>query len=160
MKENKAQIIELAWIVHDGLNNYIQVHNKIYKNSATFFSLMKDLFGFVVPMSDLLLWSEALIPEWESIQLKLENFKSVSYTNLSQDEQKYIDLLSQFVNALQLTVISLVERQRLMERGSRSFMKNRISWRDFKEKDNAYKNSIIAYTVIGYHLNESDRIVF
>jgi hypothetical protein len=49
MDNYRDQIKNLAFMVNDGLSAYITVHDKIFKEAATFKGLMKNIFGCIVP---------------------------------------------------------------------------------------------------------------
>ncbi|MEI7982287.1 MAG: hypothetical protein WCI71_11590 [Bacteroidota bacterium] len=76
MKKNKDQIKEIAYLVNEGLQNYIYVHNLIFKEAATLKSFLKNLFGKGVPMSELKNESNKLLPIWDSILENIETFKN------------------------------------------------------------------------------------
>jgi len=156
----KDQIKELAWTVNEGLSIYIAIHNSIFQESYTLMSFIKNLFGRGVPMAKFLEHAEKLVPIWDSIQNKIDDFKSTMYLSLSKDEKCYFDLLANYVIALRKTVDCLVERQKYSEIGSRSFLNNPLSWKAFIEKERAYKTSINEYLTIGQQLNDMAQIIF
>ncbi len=57
---NRDEIRRLALAVSSSLNEYVEVHNKIFQKSATFKSVVKNLFGRGTSMSQLLDDSERL----------------------------------------------------------------------------------------------------
>ncbi len=113
----RDQIKVLALVVNDGLSAYIAVHDAIVREDATFKSFLKNRVGGGVPMSKLLEDSERLVPLWDGIRQKIVAFQRSSYSLLSDDERRYCDLLSQYVDAVCDTVRALVDRQRLLNQG-------------------------------------------
>jgi len=106
----KEKIKVLAISVNEFLSDYIQIHNEINKEAESFISVIKNLFGRGVPMSKLLDSAKSLIPICDSLRNKIDFFKSTSYSNLSNDEKYYFDILSDYFNALERTVSYLIER--------------------------------------------------
>jgi hypothetical protein len=153
-------IRELATTVGQGLTAYIGVHNAIFRDAATFKSVLKNLGGRGVPMSKLLEDAESLLPFWKSLHERMEVFRESSYSSLSEDEKHYFDLLASYVDALSETVVALVDRQRLMNEGSKGGPKNPMTWDAFQEKERAYQNAVKQYMAIGGQLNDSAPIVF
>jgi len=156
----RERLRELALTVNQGLTAYIAVHNAIFEEAATVKSLFKNLSGSGVPMSKLLEDSEALVPLWDGISKELEDFKSTDSLCLSEDERGFFDVLSRYVEALQKTVIALVERQRLMNEGAQGGRNNPMTWSAYQEKEALYRQSVDGYMTIGEELNEIRPLVF
>lgn len=157
---NRDEIQGLAHAVGDGLSAYIQVHDEIFREAATFKSLLKNLLGKAVPMSKLLEESEQLIPIWAAIQERLDAFRRVSHSSLTPDERAYFDLLSRYAAAVAQTVHALVDRQRLLNEGSRGGRKNPMTWQLYQERERRYESAIAEYKVIGGELNAAAPIIF
>lgn len=157
---HKHEIRELTWLVKEGLNTYIEIHNIIFNESRTIKSFIKNIFGKGVPMEDLLAEAEKLIPIWDSIQNKVCDFKNSNVSQLNSEELHYFEILIKYVNSLKNTVTKLVERQRLMSKGSKSFSNNSMTWEAFNKKEIEYKNAIEDYTAIGQQLNNATSIIF
>jgi hypothetical protein len=157
---HKNKLKNIALQVHEGLRLYISVHDYIFHESSTLISTVKNIFGVGKPMSSLLEESKELIPIWDSIKKEMEIFESDDYNFLTQDEKKYFNILLIYVNSLRKAVDCLVERQRLMNQWSKSFINNPISWRVFKEKNRSYRVAIEEYQKIGSQLNALDYLIF
>jgi hypothetical protein len=121
---HRDEIKDLAQTVNDGLTVYIAIHNAIFREAATFKSFLKNLFGWGVPMSKLHAESEELLPLWDTIHQKMEVFRQSAYSSLSKDEKHYFDILSRYVDAIRKTVTALIDRQRLMNEGSKGGPRN------------------------------------
>jgi hypothetical protein len=154
------QIKELALTVSDSLSSYITVHDAIFRDAASFKSLLKNLFGRGVPMSKLLEDSERLLPQWEVIHQKVETFRHSNYSSLSKDEKCYFDILSRYVAAVRKTVAALIDRQRLMAEGSKSRANNPMTLEAYKQKEKIYQTAVQEYTAIGQELNMAAPIIF
>lgn len=155
---NKRKLRELSVMVNNGLTTYISVHNKIHKEAETFWSSIKNLLGFGVPLIDLLSFAEKLIPLWSLIIKELNAFKLSSYSDLPGDEKKYFDTLLLFTEALQRTVHCLVDQQKIIVHGINEV--GSMSWKSHQEKRTEYKNSIEDYLLIGQELNKLSATVF
>ena len=71
-------------------------------------------------MATLLAESERLLPLWDGIYEQTVTLRQLSYSSFSEEEQRYFDLLSRYVDAVRFTVVALVDRQRFMEQGTRT----------------------------------------
>ncbi len=151
---NRDEIRRLALAVSNGLNEYIEVHNKIFQESATFKSVVKNLFGRGASMPQLLDDSERLVPPWAAIYEDLEAFRRMSYLSLVPDQRSYFDLLSRYAMAIKETVHALVERQRLLNDGGR------LTLESFQEKEQLYRSAVAQYVLIGQELNAAAPIIF
>lgn len=157
---NRDEIRRLALAVGEGLTAYIEVHNRIFKESATFKSMVKNLFGRGVPMAKLLEDSERLVPMWAAIQERLEAFRRMFYSSLTPDEKSYFNLLSGYAIAIMETVRALVDRQRLLYERSRGGRNNPMTWELFREKERQYESVVAEYMSIGRELNAAAPIIF
>jgi hypothetical protein len=157
---NRDQIKDLAMTVNSGLTVYIAIHNAIFRDAATLKSFVKNLFGRGVPMSKLLEDSEGLLPLWDAIHQKMEAFRQSAYSSLSKDERYYFDILARYVVALRRTVAALVDRQRLLNEGTKGGSNNSMSWEAYQEKENIYQMTVKEYRAIGHELNEAAPVVF
>ena len=155
-----SQIKEIAQTVHAGLRSYIFVHNKIFKESATIQSFIKNLFGRGTPMSELKNEAEKLIPIWDSILNNILNFRDSNYNNLSSDEKQYFDALINYANALQKTVARLVERQIFLEKMSQGISNNPTTLISYQKKNSEYHAARKEYFKLGQILNDLSYIVF
>ena len=156
----RDQIKDLVLTVNGGLTIYIAIHNAIFRESASFKSFLKNLFGRGVPMSKLLADSEKLLPLWEEIRQKMEDFRRSAYSSLSEDERYYFDVLSRYVDAVRKTVATLVDRQRLMNEGSKGGPNNPMTWEACQQKETIYQMAVHEYTTIGEELNAAAPIIF
>lgn len=132
---HRDEIRELATAVGSGLSAYIAVHDQSFQGSSTLKSVLKNIFGRGVPMSKLLQDAEALLPLWASIRTRMQAFHQRSYAVMSRDDRQYVDLLSRYVDALSATVATLVDRQRLLNEGSKGGTKNPMTWQAFQERN-------------------------
>lgn len=158
--QRRDEIRELATAVGGGLSAYIAVHDTVFQDASTLKSVLKNLFGRGVPMANLLHDAEALLPFWASTQDRTQAFRQRSYAVMSRDEQHYFDLLSRYVDALTATVAALVDRQRLLNEGSKGGTNNPMTWQAFQETDRAYQIAVQRYIAIGGELNDAAPIIF
>lgn len=147
--QHKDQIKDLAVMVNEGLTIYITLHNKILKESGTFRSFLRNLFGCGTPMSSFLEESENLMFIWGGIHYKVEEYRLSAYSLLLKDEKRYFDILSRYVAALRRTVTALVDRQRLINGGIKELRNNPMTWKAQKQKESVYRTAIEEYSAIG-----------
>ena len=159
-RHHKDEIKDLAMTVNGGLTVYVAIHNAIFRDAATFKSFLKNLFGRGAPMSKLLEDSEGLMPLWDTIHQKMEVFRQSNYSFLSKDEKHYFDILSRYVDAVRRTIAALVDRQRLLNEGSKGESRNPMTWGAFQQKEGSYQIAVQKYMAIGQELNDSSYIIF
>lgn len=152
------ELIELTLIVNQELKNYVKIHDYIHSESETFRSSIKNLFGHGVPMNKLLGEAERLIPIWESLRIRIDEFRTIEFKNLSDDQKYYIDLLACFVNALNITVLCLVAKQKTLASGADNY--GSLSWKEHQERRTAYEEAINQYCSIGNRLNAAKHLIF
>jgi hypothetical protein len=156
----RDQIKELAMIVGNGLEVYVAIHDSIFREANTFKSFLKNLVGRGVPMSKLLEDSECLIPLWDAIHQKMETFRRSTYSSLSDDEACYFDVLLRYVAAVRRTTAALIDRQQLLNQGSKGRPNNPMTWKAFQQKEKIYESAIQEYMTIGEELNALAPIIF
>jgi hypothetical protein len=157
---HRDEIRDLAVAVDSALSAYIEVHERILRDAATTWSLIKNLVDRGVPTSTLLEESKQLMPLWDVIRQRIVAFRESSYSFLSKEEQDYFDLLSRYVDAVCLTVIALVDRQLLLNAGGKGGPHNPMTREAYKEKHRAYEESIRHYMAIGQELTAAGPIIF
>lgn len=158
--DHREEIQDLAHVVGRGLTAYIEVHNRIFEEAASFKSVVKNIFGRGTPMPDLLDASERLVPLWDDILERMEAFRKERHSLLTPDERYYFDLLSRHADAVARTVDALVDRQRLLSEGSKTMKGNPLTWPAYQEKERAYKKAVEDYKELGADLNDVAHIVF
>jgi hypothetical protein len=160
MNDYRVQIKNLAFTVNDGLTAYITIHDRIFKEAATFKSFFKNIFGRAVPMSQLLQDAERLIPIWNDITEKIASFGSEAYSSMDEDERCYFDILNRYAQAVNETVVALVERQKLLNDRSKGGQNNPVNWSVYQEAEKTYQSAIQKYMAIGQELNNASHLVF
>ena len=156
----RAQIKHLAFIVNDGLTAYITIHDRIFKEAATFKSVLKNIFWGAVPISQLLQDAERLTPIWNGITEKIASFGSEAYSSMNENERCYFDILNRYAEAVNETVVALVKRQKLLNDRSKGGQNNPVSWSVYQEAEKTYESAIQKYMTIGQELNNASHLVF
>lgn len=154
---NSFELINLAKTVNIGLTNYINVHNLIFKESATFKSLIKNIFGKGISAEQLLNYSENLLPEWNEIFEKLEKYKADEYLNLNESEKKIFNTLFCYSESLKKTINLLIKRQIFLYQKSINNYSDITSYGNYDELHKEYELSILKYRKIGEKLNSDYR---
>lgn len=160
MSNCREQIKNIAYSVNDGLTAYITIHDKIFKEAATFKSFLKNIFGHAVPMSQLLQDTETLIPLWNDITDKIISFGRNANSSMDEDERYYFEILSRYAQAVKETVVALIERQKLLNERSKGGHDNPVSWEVYQDAEKTYQSAIQKYMAIGQELNNAGHLVF
>jgi hypothetical protein len=154
---NSIELLNLAKTVNIGLTNYINVHNLIFKESATFKSLIKNIFGKGISGEQLLNYSENLSPEWNEIFEELEKYKRDEYLNLNEIEKTFFNTLLSYSKSLRETINLLIKRQIFLYQKSINNYNDITSYGNYDELHKEYELSIIRYRKIGEKLNSDYR---
>lgn len=154
---NSIELINLAKTVNIGLTNYINVHNLIFKESATFKSLIKNIFGKGISGEQLLNYSEHLLPEWNDIFEKLEKYKADEYLNLNESEKIFFNTLFSYSESLKETINLLIKRQIFLYQKSINNYSDVTSYGNYDELRKEYELSISKYRKLGEKLNSDYR---
>lgn len=160
MSNYREQIKYIAYSVSDGLTAYITIHDKIFKEGATFRSFLKNIFGRAVPMSQLLQYAETLIPLWNGIIENIASFSRDANSYLNEDERYYFQILSRYAQAVNETVVALVERQRLLNERSKGGHDNPVNWDAYQDAERTYQSAIQKYMTIGQELMNAGPLIF
>lgn len=156
--ECRHRIRELVYLVESGLQSYVQVHNYIQSESATAKSMFKNLIGRGVSNEQLLKNAEALVPVWTDIRTSVTAFEHSSASTMTSHESHYLSILSRYVDALDLTVQVLVERQRLLL--ERKMNPSDVTLGVFKEVERRYEDRCNDYVALGQELNNLAPLIF
>ena len=156
----KAQVREIAMVVSGGLTVYVAIHDKIFREAGSLSSVFKNLFGRGVPMSLLLSDAENLMPLWDSIVCRVETFRVKHAASLSGEEERYLEILSSYAEAVRRTVAALVERQRLANEGSKGGPENSLTLAAHRKRETEYQSAIQRYIAIGQELNAASPTIF
>lgn len=154
---NSIELINLAKRVNIWLMNYINVHNLIFKESATFKSLIKNIFGKGISEEQLLNYSENLLPELNEIFEKLEKYKADEYLNLNENEKKFFNTLYSYSESLKETINLLVKRQIFLYQKSINNYRDVTSYVNYDGLHKEYELSISNYRKVGEKLNSDYR---
>lgn len=114
MSEHLDDLKMVAFHVHQGIQKYAATYQRITKEGASAKSVMKNLFGRGVPMSELLSDAEGLVPVWSSLDNELRYFTLRTQGEIDYDERVYVDVLRQYVDVILEAVHALVDRQRIL----------------------------------------------
>ena len=158
--DHKQNLKLLAQSVGNVLGSYIEVHDRVFHQASTLRSVFKNIFGKGVPMADLLLDAEHLIPKVASVQAELSAYRSEAARDLEPSSLRYLDLLEKYVGALRETIDALVRRQRLLAEGARGGGENPMTWQAFQEAERDYERAIARYKIVGLDLNNAAPMIF
>lgn len=158
--DHKQNLKLLAESVGSALGAYIEVHDRIFHQASTLSSVFKNIFGRGVPMADLLVDAERLVPSLAAVQAELSTYRAEAAQDLEPSSVRYLDLLEKYMGALRETVDALVRRQRLLAEGARGGRENPMTWPAFQEAERDYERAIERYKVVGLDLNKAAPVVF
>lgn len=145
---NKEHIVELSWNVNDLLSQYVVIHDDIFKTSIRHAIPIPGIFK-AIDFGAHLNKIENIIPELENCANKIRSVK-----NASGQEREYLDLLSEYTNALIETASRLKVVVGALYDKSQSFVNSNYDWKNYKSDLAKYEQSVRDYMAIGRRLNE------
>ena len=148
MSQYRDQLGALGYSVNQGIQVYAGVHKYIEQEGASAKSAFKNLFGKGVPMSQLLEAAEGLVPIWVDIQSKLFSFESQTFMLLDSDEQRYLDLMNEYVKKVRVAIDALVRRQRLLAEPP-------VKWSSHQAASQEYQSAMAAFIEAEERMNQA-----
>jgi hypothetical protein len=158
--DHRQSLRLLSQSVGRALSAYIEVHDRIFHQASTLRSVFKNILGKGVPMADLLVDAERLIPRLAALQADLSGYRSGAARELEPSSLRYLDLLEKYAGALRETVDALVRRQQLLAEGARGGRGNPMTWQAFQEAEREYEGAIGRYKIVGFDLNNAAPTIF
>jgi len=148
LSEHREKLGALGYSVNQGIQAYANVHGYIEKEGATAKSALKNLFGRGVSMSQLLEAAESLLPIWNDIQSNVFSFKAQTMLLLDDNEQRYLDALSEYVNRVKEAIEALVERQRLLTQ-------SHVDWSSHQAASQKYQAAMNSFMMAEDEMNRA-----
>jgi hypothetical protein len=148
MSTYRNQLERLAFAVHEAVLAYAAVHQYITQHGATFKSVIKKIVGRGIPLSQLLEAAEALIPIWEDVSERASNFGHEAYHLMDDDEQRYFNILTRYIAAINEAVSALVARQRIL-------VNHPVHWTVFQAAETTYDAAARRHVAMEQELNDA-----
>lgn len=146
---NKEDVTKLSWEVNGLLSQYVVIHDDVFKTSIHHIIPIPGIFKAID--------FSAHFAKMESILTELDNssyrIKSLS-ESLSDQDHVYLNLLSEYVCALIVTVSLLKVVVGALHAKSQSFINSNYDWKNYNGDLAQYERSVQDYLLIGGRLNE------
>jgi len=144
---NKEILKETAVKVNALLTEYVEVHDKILKDAASFSSLFKhvnfkELYDDTITIHSKFYYKKEVI----------SNMKDTMYDYLTRIEKEFFNCLSDYVDALIKTTEILSAQMKLLY--DRSENKIKLSYKEYITVNKQYQESVGEYLKIGGRLND------
>jgi hypothetical protein len=149
-----------ALLVASKLREYVALHDRIYRQSATFSSVLKNLFGVRVPFEQFASESAQMAASWRSALQRIQGVRDDVYDDLTAEEQRYFNCLQAYAAAVANTVEILSENQAAMYQASLGAKRSTLSQEDVLRQQQRYEAAISRYCQLGDQLNQLNYIVF
>lgn len=144
--QNKA--IELNSLLSD----YILLHDRIFKQSATFRSLFKK-----IDFKSMYIASSMLVEKFSTFKDELIAAQHLCNDKTPNEYKVYLKQLILFFKSLFRTILILKKRQYLLFQKSEG---RKVNWDQYKNLENEYQNAIKKYMAEGEILNSLKDIIF
>lgn len=150
----REKIINDSWEVHAILTDYIAIHNKLYGETGTFWSLIRNVFfGVRFDYEGIYGSTSSVFNQMIQKYQELESYKKSSYEIMSGKEKAYYDCLLEYSLALTKTFKAFLQLTFDLWHTSKSFKERRMTWTSFNKDSSGYRESIDDYKRIGSKLN-------
>jgi len=144
--DNLDKLKSCLFEVHNLLSQYIEVHNKVLRNTGTFRSLFRK-----VDFPELHNDASILLKDFIYKDTEIGKLKNEIYSSLTPLQKEFFDSFSSYFGALLKTVSLLFRKIELLY--NRSQNKDTLSWGDFSCISREYEESINNYLEFGKVLN-------
>ena len=150
--KDKETLKEQATEVHYLLSSYVELHDIIFKKSATFLSLFKR-----VDFDDIYRQTEKLVSIFDKKRVELHSLKSSFNESTPSEYRHYFQQLLTFFERLNETVKLLKDRQYQLLLKSKG---KKYSLKEYGEMENRYKELVERYVEEGQKLNSLKSLIF
>ncbi len=148
---------ECAFLADDALNHYVKVHDSIFKQQATFGSIVRSLFGGRPDFSKLL--EEALSTDrlWATVQDHVTQCFTTFESGFSTEERDFFTALLPWVQAIRQTTKLLCRRQEAL---LQKLEGDALSLAEYQRIERDYADSVDAYMRLGASLQPRMERIF
>jgi len=146
----QEQLKVKALEVNELLGHYILLHDRRLKSSATFKSILKNLFGKPIDFWSLFSEASLISARFESKAEEINSLSVALQGSLNDIETRFLETMKEYVNALCHTLKAFVALTKAQHRASTGEL---MSWKDNQALELAYKQSVDRYMTIGERLN-------
>lgn len=144
--DNKETLRTIAIEINDLLSEYITIHNKVLKKAMTFLSLFRR-----INYKGLHYNTKILLSRFKTKQDEIIKQKSNLYSELPQRQKDFFDCISEYINALTISVEFLSNHVELLYKRSHRVIS--LKFKEYKAVLEQYEQSISNYRKIGERLN-------
>ena len=145
----RGSLVDVSWKVHDLLSEYVRIHDKAFKTSIRHAMPIPGIFK-AIDFGVLEQEAMALLPKFQNSKAEID----VLLPNYEGAEMQYLELLSEYAEALINTVNHLVVVLSALYAKSQGFVNSNYDWKNYKSDLAQYEKSVKNYQVIGRKLNE------
>jgi hypothetical protein len=137
---------ECAFLADDALNHYVKVHDSIFKQQATFGSMVRNLFGGGPDFSKLLEEARSTDRLWATVQEHVAQCFTTFESGFSTEERDFFTALLPWVQAVRHTTKLLCRRQEALLHKLKG---DALSLAEYQRIEREYADSVDAYMRLG-----------
>ena len=164
MTDEKLEPIEQlrfwARVVAYKLDEYVKIHDKVYKKQSTILSTIKTSLGYPPDFGQFVDEIKPITDTWESLTVEISHLKEEIESDLTENENKYLTILYEYVISVKNAVDIFYENQCIFFKASENLINSNFSFGKFQYRIEKYKLSVEDYLEVGNKLNDLNYLIF
>lgn len=164
MTDEKLEPIEQlrfwARVVAYKLDEYVKIHDKVYKKQSTILSTIKTSLGHPPDFGQFIDEIRPITKTWESLVEDISLLKEEIDSDLTENENNYLTILYEYVISVKNAVDIFYENQCIFFEASEDLINSNFSFGKFKYRTEKYKSAVEDYLEIGKELNDLNYLIF
>lgn len=149
-----------ARLVAYKLDEYVKIRDKVYKKQSTILSTIKTSLGYPPDFGQFLDEIKPITDTWESLAVKIKLLKEEIESDLTENENKYLTILYEYVIFVKDAVDIFYENQCMFYEASINLIDSNFSFGKFKYRIEQYNSAVENYLEVGKKLNDLNYLIF
>ena len=149
-----------ARVVAYKLDEYVKIHDKVYKKQSTILSTIKTSLGYPPDFGQFVDKIKPITEIWASLTVEISHLKEEIEPGLTENENKYLTILYEYVISVKNAVDIFYENQCIFYEASINLIDSKFSFGIFQHRIEKYKLSVEDYLEVGKKLNDLNYLIF
>ena len=149
-----------ARVVAYKLDEYVKIHDKVYKKQSTILSTIKTSLGYPPDFGQFVDKIKPMTEIWASLTVEISHLKEEIEPDLTENENKYLTILYEYVISVKNAVDIFYENQCIFYEASINLIDSKFSFGKFQYRIEKYKLSVEDYLEVGNKLNDLNYLIF
>lgn len=149
-----------ARLVAYKVDEYVKIHDGVYKKQASIFSVVKRSLGYAIDFGQFVDEIRPITDTWESLAVKIKLLKEEIESDLTENENQYFTILYEYVISVKNAVDIFYENQCIFFKASKNLINSNFSFGKFKYRIEQYNSAVENYLEVGKKLNDLNYLIF